>query len=162
MDQTDERMMTCLLGRREAIWFINRAALEDAAYKLVYKRKVLREIRRPLMYLVGYQAKYNEWPSAKKLNALVQEANECSLPTARKHVKRAVDLGLISREKDEGDARMVYYFLNEKQRCRAQEIITLLSRIDKVVEEQAANPYDKDAGRDLVPPGMYYNIIETF
>jgi hypothetical protein len=148
-----------LLDRSDAIRLINPAAMEDKAFKYIYGRRIQRDIRRPLMWLFAVIAKYQRPATAGKLNELVCEANDCCVPTARKHVKRAVDLQLIS---EESNGRETYYFLSDDQFQKARELINLLKIIPKVICEQEKNPVDPIAGKDLIARQVYYNIISTF
>jgi hypothetical protein len=149
------RFSSMLLGRVEAIRLINRPAMEDQLYELVYGREVPREIRRVLMWITAFQAKYRQHAPAEKLNELVRTANDCCRPVARKQIKLAVDLGLLS---EEPDGRNTFYYLNALQLMRVRRVIELLRSIDKVVDIQERNPSDKTAGSNLLPPEVYYNI----
>src|ERR1700693_4322861 len=103
-----KRLIAPLMGRIEAIKLINDPAMRDRIYKHVYGKKIVRDDRRPLMWAVAFQAKYRSHPQAEKLNALVMKANDRTRPVARDTIRRAVDLGLISEERE---GRNTYYFL---------------------------------------------------
>jgi histone H3/H4 len=107
-----KRFQCKLLGRTAAIRFINQHAMEDNAYEYVYGVRVARDVRRPLMRLSGAEAEHNKHPTAEMLNELVRDANNCSKPTARKTIKRAVDCGLITEERDGAN---VFYFLTAEE-----------------------------------------------
>jgi hypothetical protein len=157
-DGSCQRIGSRLMGRGDAIRLINQPAMEDQLFEFIYGHYVTRDIRRPFMWLAAYQAKYREHPPAEALNARVQAANDCKRPTARGHIKRAKDLGLISEEKD---GKNVFYYLDRAQVEKAQLLIKFLPIIAKVVELQAQHPDDKTAGSDLLPPEVYYNIVDV-
>jgi len=150
------RFATTLLGRVDAIRLINRPAMEDQLFSYVYGCEVHRDIRRPLMWTAAHHAKYGQHAPAEKLNGLVRTANRCSRPVARKHIKRAVDIGLLSEERE---GKNVFYYLDPAQVKNVRRVTTLMPVIDRVVEIQAQKPKDKTAGSDLLPPEVYYNII---
>jgi hypothetical protein len=155
--KSGRRFQTTFMGRKAAIRFVNRPAMEGLAYKSVYGRAISRDVRRALMWLAVYQAKYLEQPPAEKLNASLQTANDCSRPTARGHLKLAVDWGLISEEEDGVNT---FYFLSPAQVEKANRLLDLLDAIADVVRLQSQNPSDKRAGSHLVPAEVYYNVIE--
>jgi len=150
------RHMGVLMDRKAAILLINGSAMEDCAYKSVYGAKVLRDIRTVPMWISAHHAKYRAHPKAEQLYELVGYANDTARPTTRECVKRAVDLGLVSLEKK---GRFTYYYLTPDQMKKATAIIDYLAIIPEVVKLQVKNPYDKTAGRHLLPAEVYYNII---
>jgi len=154
----DQRFNTTLMGRKAAIRFVNASAMEGRIYKHVYGRPISRDVRRALMWVVVHQAKHSRHPSAEKLNGMLQVANECSRPTARKHIRLAVDRGLIS---EETDGVNVFYFLTPVQIEKAAGLLNLLDIVPDVVRLQVMNPYDKRAGSDRVPAEVYYNVIDA-
>lgn len=146
------------LGLEPVIYMINRSAMEDLAYKYVYGCEVPRDIRRPMMWVIAHQAKYKAHPTAEKLNVLVRAANDCTRPVARKHIKRAADLKLITEERE---GRKVIYSLDPDQEGRARLIVKLTKAIDRAVAAQAANPTDLRAGAEHVPAEVYYHLADV-
>jgi len=152
------RLFCTFMDRTDVIWLINRPAMEDQVFEYIYGKEIPRDIRRPLMWLVAYQAKYKAHAPAEKLNETVEIANRCTRPTARKHIKRARSLGLLSEEKE---GKNVFYFLDHSQINKVRAVIALLKKIEAVVVIQANNPHDKKAGSDLLPADVYYNLIDV-
>jgi hypothetical protein len=156
-DDGSRRFHSALLGTAAAVRFINRAAMEDLAYKYVYGFFVDPRARRALWYLAGVEARYRKHPGAEKLNELVRDANECSKPVARNAIKRAVSpFGLISQEKDGVNT---IYFASPEQYAKVERLMEILDAISEVIKVQLKNPRDLQAGSTLVPPEVYYNVL---
>jgi hypothetical protein len=155
----DGRIFSTLMGRVEAIWSINPLAMEELVYKYIYKRNITQGLRDVVNVLIMLQAKRLEHATAEKLNEVVRDANECSRPSARNLIKRAVALKLITEDKD---GRNVFYFLSSDQEHRARKVISLKPIVWKVVAIQADSPLDKTAGSGLLPRECYYNVIAYF
>jgi hypothetical protein len=145
-----------LMDRTAAILLINSSVMEDCAYKFVYGAEVLRNIRTVLISITAHHAKYCAPPTAVQLYEMVGYVNDTARPAARQCVKRAVDLGLVSLEEK---GRFTYYYLTPDQMKKARAVIGYLANIHEVVKLQVTNPYDKTAGRYLLPADVYYNII---
>jgi hypothetical protein len=160
IEEDNARLNHTLARREDTIWLINRPAMEDKAFEYVYGRPIPRDLRRPLMWVVAYQAKYGTHPTAEKLNKLVCDANDCSRPIARKHIKRAAskDFKLITEERD---GKYKYYSRDAEEVLKSRQIINLLKKIDAVLHMQEKDPFDLNAGRDLVPLEVYYNLADV-
>lgn len=135
-------------GRRAAIQHVNDEAMKDHAYEHVYGVKVLRRHRRPLMWLAAHEAKYSRHPTASKLGIMVEQANDCSEPSARKDIKWAEDHGLLSSERDGTE---VFYFLSPEQREKFNLLTHFLSVIPKSWPSSLLHRRTRMPGRNCCP-----------
>jgi len=154
------RLPTTLMTRRDGMRTINSKAMEELICQHVYGQYLTVRVRGVVDALIHAQAKYQCHVTAEKLNEVARELIECkSRPAVRRAIKRAVDLGLFSEEKE---GRQIYYYFAPAQSALVHRVLALKVLIPSVVVAQLSDELNPTAGSDLIPEGCYYNVIEWY
>ena len=106
--------------------------------------------------LVRGQVALKQHVKAEELKELVADASDCSRTTAHNSIEEAIITRLISVERE---GRNVYYYFNNEQVARIRNVNRLKRSIAKVIDIQCEHPTDGSARSHLLPPEVYYNII---
>src|SRR5262245_40754024 len=153
------RSCSTLMDRVDAIEAINFDAMMERCCKHFLCKKVPRDVLDVLNVLAMKQAKIRKHVTAEILNELVRDANECCRPRARSYIRRAVDLKLISCEKE---GRNIYYYFDPDQGRCFRHVLRTKTLIRQVIDIQIKNPDNPTAGIELLLPEVYYNVIAYF
>lgn len=151
---------------------INRLRMEDRAYRHVYGHTaIFHDLRLILSTLlqkildrtsndqcIDHEGK--QIVDQSILIASLTSMNIIALNTAHSRINEAINKGLLSKVPKGGgpDGRKAYLYLNEEQRANAAELLGLIKRIDGVLVAQDQAPANKNAGSELLPPEVFFNI----
>ena len=114
---------------------------------------------------VNYRKILKVWSQVKSVNlrveaqpfqaALMAEFG-CSEPKARNYISAAVQSKFLSKQPFEQDARFKVFELTPETRLKRRNAQALNRNIDEVMRlQRAAEIGVFDAGKDLLPPGVY-------
>ncbi len=154
-----KKQRATLMQLRDSITAINARAMRENAFHFTHGFKVDVASIGVVDMLIHSQAMDRGHPNATDLNDRVRLANEVSEPTARDQIKRAVDLGIISEERE---GVYVKYFFSVEQAQRIRQVLNFTRIIPEVVKLQEADVFNENAGSHLLPPGIYYNVIRNY
>ncbi len=157
-----------LLARRH----VNRVRMEDNAYRYIYSNAVFHPLRILLVSLLQEHANGNvEFYRYQGQNfqivdisvlkhKLEKELDVTSSNTQDNYVKKAIEIGLISKiGRGAGpNGRKAYAYLTAAQFEKISKLLDMFRNIDLAVEAQFEKPEEKRAGSDLLPEEVYYNI----
>lgn len=155
-----------LMQRRHAIIAVNHKAMQEEAFLSVYpevskhpKQKILRGVMAVFDMQIHSEAMDKRPPMAEDLKDRVCLALECSRPTAFKFIDKTVDLGILSRRRD---GVHVQTFFDVAQSSQARKVLSFYEIIPDVVSAQLKDVFNANAGRELLPREVYYNVVASY
>jgi hypothetical protein len=158
-DGPDGKRTATLMQRRHSILANNMLAMREYAFYFVYGFTMPVRLMDVIDMLIHSQAMDKANPTAGKFNKRVQETVECTKPIATIAINRTLDLKMISMIK-EGTSK--FYFFDPDQYAKVMKVLGYLEIIPEVIAEQLKNPFDPDAGSNLLPKEVYYNIVRGY
>lgn len=68
--------------------------------------------------------------------------------------------GFISQVQSEDRGNVLHWQLRDLSvRRKVDQLVDLLQKVDQVIAIQRANPENPEAGKNMLPEGIYYNIV---
>jgi hypothetical protein len=133
----------------------NRETMVSLAWRLAFGKSIDADQRRVFRVWTQVRAKDGRVSANPMVAALTLEFS-CSSPTAKKHLKRTVDLGILNCDQCVTDARIKLYSISATAEVALTRIFGWMPLIDTVISSQrAAEPNDFNAGADILPPEIY-------
>lgn len=133
----------------------NRETMVSLAWMVAFGKWIDADQRRVFRVWTQVRAK-DGCVSAKPMVAALTLEFSCSPPTAKKHLKRTVDLGIFNCDRSVTDARMKIYSVSTTAEAALPRIFRWMPLIDKVIGlQRSAEMNNFDAGADLLPPEIY-------
>lgn len=156
---------------------INRAVMEDAAWREIVglkppKNRRLKagaepkpiplkyEERLALSVIAGWTYTHDGQVTTGGLITALKKFLEKEKDAVMRILRDLEEAGFIAQVQSQDLGTVYHWHLRDfSVRQKLDNLAKLLSRIDQVIAAQIVDPENPEAGKDLVPEGVYYNIV---
>jgi hypothetical protein len=143
--------------------------MEDAAWRLIVGEKIkgynepsplIYEERMAISVIAGWTYTHDGQVSTGDLTKVIGQFIDRGKDAVARILRDLEAAGFISQVENEDNAALLHWQLRDISiRSKLDRLADVLAIIDRVVAIQRADPENPQAGMELLPEGIYYNIV---
>lgn len=143
-----------------AIELVNRHQMQTLAWRLVFEEQKFPLAEQITLIVVASQS-YTQDGNApttatRKALALYLEVSEATADRKLRDIERKY----LRQDQNEQNHKVYHWRLKDLKVAQKLDVLAVLHRkIEKVILAQLADPTNPDAGREIVPASIYFNVV---
>lgn len=146
---------------KEATLDLNRKIMTDNVWLHVFGEKIDHRSRSVFdAFIIAKAHSKTNVVNAMPIKAAVCMINDVARPVADKIIKHAIDENHLKKHKDENNETKHVYTLGAGMYETLNEVYELQNLVLQVVEAQRLAPDNYQAGAELVPETIYFNLFD--
>lgn len=145
-----------------AITLVNPQQMQTLAFRYVFEEETFPLVEQIVLIVVTSQSYTSEGfaPTTDTSKAVMLFLEASKAKADRK--LRDLEGKYLRQDQSEEEYRVHHWRLKDLETAEKMEVLAHLHRkINEVVLAQLADPENPDAGKDLVPDEIYYNVVKN-